>query len=381
MTLDQLDHLLAEWKTIMDTAARNLVELHNLSIYELLFGSTGSPKLKLAGTTEEYLGPAIFAAGEFLREFGILSDTVQRAVELRAQISRFDRFAGLDQKLAEIERILIQRSVGISAGESITPRQLLAQMNLAFRTAYDSLAEVDRVWQQLDAKLAHASGFLNTHAGEPYLGPLRQQIEALRARVIADPLGANADFDREIQPLLTRSQTALEEMIRRRSTVHQDMNAARALLQKLIELRQAAELGYAEYKLKITSHATPTPALPWDRITALAEWLTRLETKLAEGQIDPVCLGLDHWTGHITELIAVEERTCRENQVPLNLRRELRGRLSALKAKACARGVSEDARLSDLAERANALLHARPTPLNDAVALVSQYESRLNGRP
>jgi hypothetical protein len=64
----------------------------------------------------------------------------------------------------------------------------------------------------------------------------------------------------------------------------------------------------------------------------------------------------------------------------LDLRRELRGRLSALKAKALARGVAEDSKLVPLAQKAAELLHARPTPIEEAAWLVSQYEARLNGR-
>ncbi len=382
MTLDKLDRLLAEWKSIMDSAAQDLVELHNLPSYELLVGGTGgAARVKLAGATEAYLGPAIFAAEAFLREFGLLSDCIQRATELRQQITRMDRFGGLEQKLADIERVLTKPSIAVSGGAAISPRQLLAQMNQAFRTSYDSMLEVDRIWKRLDGKLASAAAFLNAHAAEPSTVSVRQQIESLRARVINDPIGANQDFDREIQPLLSQTQSAMEALVDQRANIHQNFARARELLRHLVDVRQAAEDSCLECKEKITAHALPTPPLPWDRITALSEWLTRLEAKLAEGAIDPVCVGLSHWTGHVRELIAVEERACQENQAPLELRRELRGRLSALKAKATARGLAEDPRLRDLEQRASNLLHLRPTPLRDAVLLVSQFESRLNARP
>lgn len=382
MTLDQLDHLLAEWKSIMDTAARDLVDLHNLPSYELLVGGTGgAARVKLAGATEAYLGPAVFAAEAFLREFGLLSDSIQRATEMRGQITRLDRFGGLEQKMADIERVLTKPSIPVSGGAAVRPRQLLAQMNQAFRTAYDSLLEVDRIWKLLDAKLASAAAFLQAHAAEPSTVSLREQIDALRARVINDPIGANQDFDRDIQPVLSQTQSAMEALLDQRAHVHRDLARGRELLSRLVDVRQAAEDSCSECKSKITAHALPTPPLPWDRITALAEWLTRLEAKLAEGAIDPVCVGLAHWTGHVMELIAVEERACQENQAPLELRRELRGRLSALKAKATARGMAEDPRLRDIEQRAANLLHRRPTPLRDAVLLVSQFESRLNARP
>lgn len=382
MTLEKLDALLAEWKSIMDTAARNLVELHNLPSYEILVGSSGgSPRLKLAGATEAHLGPAIFAAEAFLREFGLLSDAIQRAVEQRQQITRMDRFGGLDQKITAIERILTKPSIPMPGNTLIAPRQLLAQMNQAFRIAHDSLFEVDRIWKQLDAKLAHAAEFLKAHTDEPSIHPLRQQVDLLRARVITDPIGANEEFDRDIQPLLAQTEQAMATLLSQRANIRQDVANGREQLRKLAELRQQADVLHAECKEKITGHTLPTPPLPWDRITALADWLTRLEGKLAEGLIDPVCVGFAHWTSHVNELIAVEERACHENLAPLELRRELRGRLSALKAKASARGLSEDPRLTELAQKATSLLHVRPTSLKDAVTLVSQFESSLNRRP
>jgi hypothetical protein len=382
VTLEKLDALLAEWKSIMDTAARDLVDLHNLPSYEILVGSSGgSPRHKLAGVTEAHLGPAIFAAEAFMREFGLLSDAIQRANERRQQITRFDRFGSLDQKIADVERVLTKPSIPMPDGTAVAPRQLLAQMNQAFLVAHDALYEVDCIWKLLDGKLANAAAFLKAHADEAATMPLRQQIDSLRSRVITDPMGANADFDRDIQPLLTQTQQAMETLINQRANIRQNVAQGREQLRKLAELRQQADVLHTECKEKITAHALPTPPLPWDRITALADWLTRLEAKLAEGMIDPVCVGFAHWTSHVNDLIAVEERACHENLAPLELRRELRGRLSALKAKAIARGLSEDPRLTEIAERATTMLHVRPTPLLDAVNLVAQFESRLNGRP
>jgi hypothetical protein len=108
--------------------------------------------------------------------------------------------------------------------------------------------------------------------------------------------------------------------------------------------------------------------------------LKHLEQASQTGPIDPVCADLENYMGEVAHLIEEEQTALDKNRVPLDLRRELRGRLSALKAKALARGVSEDAKLVPLAQKAGELLHARPTPIEEASWLVSQYEARLNGR-
>ncbi len=388
MTLDSLDQLLAEWKTTMDTAAQNLMELHNLPSYEILIGGSGAASVQLAGATKAFLAPAIAANQTLLSEFGVLSETIQRAVETRQQVPRFG-LPGSDGKIREIERFLLQPCIlvssngGLSGAPGQTPisaRQLLAHMNGAFHTAHDALLEVDRVWKRLDAQLAAAASFLRAHASEVSTAAVRQQIEVLRSRVIHDPLGAAQEFDGDVQPVLTRVQTAIESLIKQRAGIHENMARARELLRKLVEVRREVEESYAECKEKITGHSPATPPVQLDRIAALYNWLTRLEGKLAEGTIDPVCIGLENWMANVTELIEHEERACMENRAPLALRRELRGRLSALKAKALARGVAEDDKLTGIAERAGTLLHARPTPMREAGDLVSQYESKLNGR-
>jgi hypothetical protein len=66
------------------------------------------------------------------------------------------------------------------------------------------------------------------------------------------------------------------------------------------------------------------------------------------------------------------------NKAPLDLRQELRGRLDVLQAKALGRGMAENVTLSALAEKAKKLLYSRPTPLNEATNLISQYEKYLN---
>jgi hypothetical protein len=386
MTLDSLDQLLAEWKNTMDTAAQNVMELHNLPSYEILIGGSGASIPQLAGVTKGYLAPAIAANQQLLNEFGVLSDTIQRAVGIRQQVPRFG-LPGADLKIREIERLLLQPCIsvpsngGLSGPETaISARQLLAHMNGAFHTAHDALLEVDRVWKRLDAQLAAAAALLRAHATEASTDALRQQVESLRSRVIHDPLGAAQEFDRDVQPVLTRTKAMIESLIEQRANVHGNIARARDLLRKLVELRRQVEESYAECKEKITGHSPATPPVQLDRIASLYGWLTRLEAKLAEGYIDPVCIGLENWMANITELIEHEERACAENLAPLALRRELRGRLSALKAKALARGVAEDTRLIGIAERAGTLLHARPTPMREAGDLVSQYESKLNGR-
>ena len=168
----------------------------------------------------------------------------------------------------------------------------MTQMKARFDFAESALLQIDRAWKQLDAKLADAAAFLNAHGSELATGNLRQRTDALRTRVIADPFGSNAEFDRDIQPELNRVRHAVETLVSQRANVQRNLERARGMLRQLTDIRIRAAESYMECRQKITGFAAATPPLPAERIKAIAGWLARLETRLAEGTVDPVCVGL-----------------------------------------------------------------------------------------
>jgi hypothetical protein len=117
--------------------------------------------------------------------------------------------------------------------------------------------------------------------------------------------------------------------------------------------------------------------MPEEKLRPIAESLDRLKAKLNEGAIDAVCAGIEPWLRTASDLFTIEQRALETNRGQLDGRRELRGRLSAMQAKASSRGVSEDAGLTRLAVRAAELLYAQPTPMRQAADVVAQYEASL----
>jgi hypothetical protein len=209
----------------------------------------------------------------------------------------------------------------------------------------------------------------------------RQKIGALRTSIESDPLGVSGDFDREIKPLIVQVKTTLEQLVKQKNQIRDNLEIAPELLKRLVELNRQATEAFAESKEKVVDHSTLQTPLEQEKIDALRQWLTRLETKFAEGLLNPVRVGLENWTAKVKEYIAGEERAYTANQAPLQTRQELRGRLDALQVKALARGLAEDATLTELAKESKQLLYTRPTPLDKAAELVSQYEKRLNTQP
>jgi hypothetical protein len=89
-------------------------------------------------------------------------------------------------------------------------------------------------------------------------------------------------------------------------------------------------------------------------------------------------VGLTNWTNKLQVYTNSARSALTANRLPLDTRRELRGRLDALKAKALAKHKAEDPILAEVAAQARQVLYTSPTDLNLAIDLVQQYERRLN---
>ena len=92
----------------------------------------------------------------------------------------------------------------------------------------------------------------------------------------------------------------------------------------------------------------------------------------------PLSVGLRNWNYAAGDCVSDLQKIHAANSGPLELRKELRGRMNALKAKAQAYRVEEDAGLRALATEAEGLLYMRPTPIDRADETVTRYQSALS---
>ncbi|NJR71385.1 MAG: hypothetical protein HC771_24270 [Synechococcales cyanobacterium CRU_2_2] len=103
----------------------------------------------------------------------------------------------------------------------------------------------------------------------------------------------------------------------------------------------------------------------------LAQSRDRLEAQALLGR-------LNQWQGQCQNLAGAIAPALTFYNTRLNRRKELRGRLKALLAKAQAKGKIERPELSRLAHASQQLLYHHPVALNRAEAVIQQYERRLN---
>jgi hypothetical protein len=340
---------------------------------------------------------------ELFQNFDLLTSTVDKAVQLRASIPRF---LGSPLKIQEIEDLLTKPSIylvgtqiplaqrgllsTVQITNAIPPQGLLELMMAAFDTAKEVVLAVEEVWSRLEpiifSTIAEASG-LETRAKSlnidcsSEITALNQKLTQLRASIECDPLGVNEEFLQSIQPQILKLRTTIEQFAQQQQSLREAFIVAHQRLSNLLDIHRQAQAAYNESKIKVVDHSQLRTSLSVEEIEALSAWLARLETKFNEGLLNPVLIGLGNWTAKVKEYQAIAQQAYAANQALLDTRTELRGRLDALQAKALGRGLAEDTTLSQLAQQAKQLLFTRPTPLAEAIELVSKYEKKLNSHP
>ncbi len=330
----------------------------------------------------------------------LLVETINKASTMRQQLLPF---LGSQQKIEEIKQMLTGSSIQLPAVQTplaqrelltviqtvnkVTPDQLLQVMTNTFSVARDAVLAVDAAWSKLDETLVNAQAQIQQLEKLAVSLNQDQNAELLQLKAVVtsqyqhieqDPLGVSENWEQQIEPMLIQVRSTLAQVAKQKIQVREKMAIAQDMLEQLKIIYTKSLAIFAETQEKIVDNSIrPTP-LTQVQIDALSQWLIRLETKYQEGIVNPVIIGLDNWLLKAKECITTIEEADINNNHLLQTRRELRGRLSALEAKAQAKGLIENVTLVTLAKQTQKLLYTRPTPLAQAIELVSQYEKQLN---
>jgi len=401
MTLQDIDKALAQWESRLSSAANNLFDLQNDPTYQCLTGTSGLPKTQLSGITANRISPALESVSTLFQCFDLLRCTIDRAVQLRRDLPTL---FGADEKVREIEQLLFGKTLRIpteqismahrsllsGAGQGcISPDELLNTMVKAFEAARDGVMAVDAAWRDLSGALGNATRELAAlHSGlEPLEETEKRELEGVehalglrRAQVQSDPLGTSLDLESTVLPVLKHVKSAVEGRVELRRLTEDGLTAAQAKLQGLRNLHRDSVDAWTEAQERITGAGELPPPIPEGRIDSLRDWLDKLREKYDGGMLRPVSIGLHNWNSAAGDCVSDVQKIHAANSAPLEERRELRGRLNALKAKAQAYHVEEDPGLRALASEAEGLLYSRPTPIDRASDVVAGYQSLLNER-
>jgi hypothetical protein len=410
--LEQTDLLLLAWDERLRRMDENLVALESEAIYQILAGKAGK-RPALEGVSKDRVGPALDAVSELFENRERLAAIVAKAKEVRASISSL-AFWEKDDKIHEIDRLL--RGTSIELGQKVValsernlldqsfheifidPEQLLAQMAVRFQEARTVLLAVSHAWEALDPEMTKIEETMRalhalaadlmpaartTLANEPpkemaELTAAEAELSLLRARVAKDPLGAESGVE-QIKPRLVALRARLDRVMEARSRVEAALAGARDLRRRLAEGHERALRLIGEARREIADRVEP-PVLDQALLTGLDEWLHKIEGTVEGRRWSPAEVGLTRWRAIAEEYYATDGAAAATAEARLARRGELAGRLSARRAQAAAlgaRGLVLDPSFEAQAREAEALLHRRPVPLDEAARAVDAYDAAV----
>ena len=393
MTCEEIDRELAGRNQQLAAIATNLMELQGDATYQLLVGSAGVRKLQLTGETASRVLPALSEMETLFQQFGLLEAWLERVAKMRRDLRPV---FGREQALKEMEAALHGEAIrlpetalplgqrtllsGLERVRGLRPDELLGRMVEAFAKARDAVLMVGEVWEQVLVEVEAAEAELRGCRGQVNAGTTPREIVAaeavlaqVKAGVESDPLGARTELRLRVRPALE----TLAGRVRLRLEVRQELMAGHGLLEGLARLEGEIAAAVHVSMEKIAGFQAVTDGRP--EMESLRLWLERLEQHAEDETLDAIAIGVRAWHRAATGLVEREAEKLRMVRLPLEARRELRGRLEALKAKARAYGMAEDRAVVELAGNAEDLLYAKPTELGRAAAAVEAYERKLSG--
>nr|WNW40290.1 hypothetical protein RKE32_23580 [Streptomyces sp. Li-HN-5-13] len=419
MNREEVDRALARLGAERDAVEAALLALQDHPGLRLLTGA------ELSGRTRERWA---VAEGGVALLWALFDRYAEALASARAVRSRRTRPTAAE--LSELGELLSGRSVTVSGGrlpdeagliggparlvEQVTLVELLERMNGWYAVVVEVVSAVDAVWSALPARIDLLLAELGRvqmlavsvgvrPGGHPLaddLADLAQQLGALRALVVADPLalwrpsrvpaqrgraaegaawasptGAvdTAGFDR-MGRQLDDVRVELEGLLRLRDESHERLQQVADLLQRADLTLAEARRARGEVLAKIA--ATEVPAVPGPP-SALREAIGQAVEFQQTGQWHRLGPLLDALEDAAAKELGRARQALTEVAQPLAVRAELRGRLEAYKAMAARLGLAEDPEVVERFEKARWLLWSAPCDLRAAAEAVGRFQQAL----
>ena len=390
LSLEDIDARIASLQAEIDTIGSSLAALDGDITLKLLASA------KLSGRTAVEWNAVSPDLPLLWGYYGALKDKVAEIVALRGTKARL-RVEQLEELSAQLvgDSVAVPPDPGQSGSRTLTGTPLqktsIARLQSTMATMYRDIASVvDRVcaaWTalpRLDTLETTLTSLVQTAGGSgikppPEIAQARSRIALLRTQVHADPLAADLSGVDAVARQVETAAEVLRAAVAARGELAGQLTAAAQALEAIGTLIDQARAARAEASQKILGISNGTVDAD-----ALAARLTFLRTNLqsitsvgqGEWQEARRLLGqLDQQTAALRDEVTLALGAVKG---PLDARNELRGRLDAYHAKALAIGLAEDEGLTQVYERARALLFTAPCDVAGAEAAVREYQQGLS---
>lgn len=347
----------------------------------------------LTGATKARGEAAVLAGEQLWTLYLSLDKQLAEAAELRRSNNPFgreERFEKIDAILAGPSASLPSEPIGLAQmtltgkPERLAPlAEVLAVMEAAFATARDTVLAAARAWNHAAGLAAFSAPIaaLRAEAGAlkstvpPSLAEAAKLIAVAEANIDSDPIGAN-DATTKLEALIAKADLALASPRADLAEANKFLAEAETRLKHIAASHEKTSKLRADRVAKIKD-PTPAAAVPADPTAELRAWLVTLAKTVADGRPRAALIGAKSWKAAGEKAIAELATIAAEDQRLIAARQDLRGRFSAVTAKAEARAAQN--RLTPeavaLFNQTRALLFGAATPLPEAVALLRRCET------
>lgn len=390
LSLEDIDARIASLQAEIDTTGSSLAALDGDITLKLLASA------KLSGRTAAEWNAVSPDIPLLWGYYGALKDKVAEVVALRGTKARL-RTEQVEELSAQLvgDSVAVPPDPGQAGSRTLTGTALqktsIAGLQSTMATMYRDIASVvDRVcaaWTalpRLDTLDTTLTGLIQTAGGSGIKPPAeiaqaRSRIALLRTQVHADPLAADLSGVDAVARQVETATEVLRAAVAARGELAGQLTAAAQALEAIDTLIDQARAARAEASQKILGATFGT--VDADALAARLNFLrTNLRSITSVGQGDwqeaRRLLGqLDQQTAALRDEVTLALGAVKG---PLDTRNELRGRLDAYHAKALAIGLAEDEGLTQVYERARALLFTAPCDVSGAEAAVREYQQGLS---
>lgn len=393
MDLNSIDALLQRYSAAESRVGANLHELDNHSTYQILRTD------ELRGRTGAKLSKVFKKAESLWELFGHLQSVLSRARTLRGD----GRVRNEDRK--QLEDLLTGPSVllyttaiplnerdlldAVASDETITIEQLLTRMRLIYEPIRDGVAEVEEVLRNILPRLDAADttvARVTKEAGqlgvrEPELNEAARRLDRLRRLSIDDPLAIPGNAADRLESQVRLAAGRVAEMKKGHDQLHGDLAAMAGLVAEVRTLRARAEAAREEALTKIANpiglvRVPPASAIDGPKGLAEAAENVVIDRSMSwQAQRNEA----DGFLVRARRLRDQLRRAERSNRSGLNKRDELRGLLTAYRAKMAGVGLAENLVLREITDEAHNELYTTPTDLARAERLIGEVADALSG--
>jgi hypothetical protein len=389
-----IGEVLSQWRIYLTNISRNLMELSEQTDVKLI-------KLKARGTANGYTGLTKVKAVQCVESletlwqyYALLAQAIDKAITLNSKNSFLNNTEDEIRKILETdsiviksERIAINNRDLLSSGNNekkITPQALLKYMQDSFESLCKDITEISEATQIMQSRLSNIKVDINklnstvTHLGISNISAF--DITAV-AKFETDPLQGLLELDKLIYNI-EKYRASIKSIEEEYSKVIISFGNIKGKLIELEDLYEKLKIAIMEAeKLFGTSHCTQ-PVISEEVIQSLRDWLQILESKLSQGSLKAVKIGVIRLEAECSSKLELVKVNYELNCKDYNEWMDLKGQFRALLAKSEAmktKGIFLDVELDELAKSTADAIYAKNINLDTCRKLVRKFELSLKG--